>query len=193
MATRRPKAPRNSAATDGVSAISGTSISTCRSVFVGPAFEVGSRPPGRNPLRQAQIQLRLAAARDAVQQGDAELAQVSQASSCCSAATCSSVSRRAGSRATSAITESANGSRSCASSTIATRPCRASRLTTSAVMPRSRSSDSGTGADASASAASASRCPGVSRRSPSETAPVAAERPCAVSVAVRRVRKPDAL
>ena len=59
MATRSPNAPRNSAATAGVSAISGTSISTLR-------------PGARTVARQAQIDLGLAAAGDAVQQRDAE-------------------------------------------------------------------------------------------------------------------------
>ena len=65
MATRSPNACRKRAAAAGVSAISGTSIST-------------RRPGVPNLGGQADVDLGLAAAGDAVQQGDAKLARVGQ-------------------------------------------------------------------------------------------------------------------
>ena len=64
MATRAPKAPRKSAATAGVSAISGTSTST-------PVPGARTAPPGADNLG-------LAAARDAVQKNRLEVARSAQ-------------------------------------------------------------------------------------------------------------------
>ena len=159
-ATRSPKVCRNSDATAGVSAISGTSIST--------------RAPGAADVsRQPQVDLGLAAAGHAVQQRDAERPVAASARSRSSAPTCSSVSRRAG--VGWRRHERRRFERIALDALLpeATRPCLARRASTSAPTPRAARRGRGHAVGRPGRISSASRCLRVSfsHRQPAAAGP----------------------
>ena len=125
---------RNSAATAGVSAISGTSIST-------------RRPAARTAADEAEVDLGLAAAGDAVQQRDAEGAARRRARAAASSARVLLARSAAGRRSTGVGRSSrptpSNGSRSTRSWRRLIQPRLARRAIASAAIPRAASSGVG--------------------------------------------------